>query len=210
MRVRWPRPTLRSARADVCEKDEEMREVRPTGTQRRERQSPPVRWLRWTARRSSVGSRCCRAFAEMRPGCASHGRVASSAPLRRLYHAWYAPICSNVRVRHGGNSPVFMPICPALCLFCFVRRRFFFRPHGRKKKPGLSWPPNQGFGARSGFGAEEEKTGFCAVFFSLPVWFVGVLMNEISRKPARTVTELASARQHQENPADHHGARGGG
>ena len=35
-------------------------------------------------------------------------------------------------------------------------------------------------------------------------------MNGISRKPARTVTELASARQHQENPADHHGARGGG
>ena len=35
-------------------------------------------------------------------------------------------------------------------------------------------------------------------------------MNEISRKPAHTVTELASARQHQENPADHHGARGGG
>ena len=32
-------------------------------------------------------------------------------------------------------------------------------------------------------------------------------MNEISRKPAHTVTELASARQHQENPADHHGAR---
>ena len=35
-------------------------------------------------------------------------------------------------------------------------------------------------------------------------------MNEISRKPAHTVTELASARQHQETPADHHGARGGG
>jgi len=37
-------------------------------------------------------------------------------------------------------------------------------------------------------------------------------MNEIGRKPAQTVTELASARQHQENenPADHHGARGGG
>ena len=33
-------------------------------------------------------------------------------------------------------------------------------------------------------------------------------MNEISRKPAHTVAELASARQHQENPADHHGARG--
>jgi hypothetical protein len=32
-------------------------------------------------------------------------------------------------------------------------------------------------------------------------------MNEISRKPAHTVAELASARQHQENPADHHGAR---
>ena len=29
-------------------------------------------------------------------------------------------------------------------------------------------------------------------------------------KPAHTVTELASARQHPENPADHHGARGGG
>ena len=35
-------------------------------------------------------------------------------------------------------------------------------------------------------------------------------MNKISRKPAQTVAELASARQHQENPADHHGARGGG
>ena len=35
-------------------------------------------------------------------------------------------------------------------------------------------------------------------------------MNEISRTPAHTVTELASARQHQETPADHHGARGGG
>ena len=35
-------------------------------------------------------------------------------------------------------------------------------------------------------------------------------MNEICRKPAHTVTELASAREHQENPADHHGARGGG
>ena len=34
--------------------------------------------------------------------------------------------------------------------------------------------------------------------------------HEISRKPAYTVAELASARQHQENPADHHGARGGG
>ena len=35
-------------------------------------------------------------------------------------------------------------------------------------------------------------------------------MNEMSRKPAHTVTELASARQHQEHeiPADHHGARG--
>ena len=30
-------------------------------------------------------------------------------------------------------------------------------------------------------------------------------MNEIRRKPAHTVTELASDRQHQENPADHHG-----
>ena len=29
-------------------------------------------------------------------------------------------------------------------------------------------------------------------------------MNEISRKPAHIETELASARQHQENPADHH------
>jgi len=35
-------------------------------------------------------------------------------------------------------------------------------------------------------------------------------MNEISRKPAHTVTELTSARQHQENPAEHHRARGGG
>ena len=35
-------------------------------------------------------------------------------------------------------------------------------------------------------------------------------LNEISRKPAQTVVELASARQHQENPAGHHGARGGG
>ena len=35
-------------------------------------------------------------------------------------------------------------------------------------------------------------------------------MNEMSRKPAHTVTELASARQHQEKLADHHGARGGG
>ena len=31
-----------------------------------------------------------------------------------------------------------------------------------------------------------------------------------SRKPAHTVAELASARQHQGNSADHHGARGGG
>ena len=29
-------------------------------------------------------------------------------------------------------------------------------------------------------------------------------MNEISRKPAHTVAELASARQHQENSADYH------
>ena len=35
-------------------------------------------------------------------------------------------------------------------------------------------------------------------------------MNEISRKPAHTVAELASARQHQGKLADHHGARGGG
>ena len=35
-------------------------------------------------------------------------------------------------------------------------------------------------------------------------------MDEISRKPTRTVTELASARQHQGEMADHHGARGGG
>ena len=35
-------------------------------------------------------------------------------------------------------------------------------------------------------------------------------MNEIGCKPAQTVAELASARQHQENPAGHHGARGGG
>ena len=35
-------------------------------------------------------------------------------------------------------------------------------------------------------------------------------MNEIGRKLAHTVAELASVRQHQENPADHHGARGGG
>ena len=34
--------------------------------------------------------------------------------------------------------------------------------------------------------------------------------NEISLKPARTLAELASARQHQENPAGNHGARGGG
>ena len=34
-------------------------------------------------------------------------------------------------------------------------------------------------------------------------------MNSISRKPAQTVAELESARQHQENenPAGHHGAR---
>ena len=35
-------------------------------------------------------------------------------------------------------------------------------------------------------------------------------MNKISRKPAHTVAGLACARQHQENPAGHHGARGGG
>ena len=35
-------------------------------------------------------------------------------------------------------------------------------------------------------------------------------MNGVIRKPAQTVTELESARQHQENPAVHHGARGGG
>ena len=35
-------------------------------------------------------------------------------------------------------------------------------------------------------------------------------MNEFNRKPAYTVSELASGRQHQENPADHHGARGRG
>ena len=36
-------------------------------------------------------------------------------------------------------------------------------------------------------------------------------MNEISRnKAARTVAELASACQHQEKLAGHHGARGGG
>ena len=35
-------------------------------------------------------------------------------------------------------------------------------------------------------------------------------MNEISRKPAYTVAELVSARQHQEKPVDRHGARGGG
>ena len=35
-------------------------------------------------------------------------------------------------------------------------------------------------------------------------------MNEISRKPAHTVTELASARQHQKKLAGHHRARGGG
>ena len=34
-------------------------------------------------------------------------------------------------------------------------------------------------------------------------------MNEISCKPAHTVAELASARQHQESPAGHHGARSG-
>ena len=34
-------------------------------------------------------------------------------------------------------------------------------------------------------------------------------MNEIGHKPAHTVTELASARQHQK-PANHHGARVGG
>ena len=32
-------------------------------------------------------------------------------------------------------------------------------------------------------------------------------MNGISRTPAHTVAELESARQHQENPAGHHGAR---
>ena len=35
-------------------------------------------------------------------------------------------------------------------------------------------------------------------------------MNEISRKPAHTVAELASALQHQGKLIDHHGARGGG
>ena len=36
------------------------------------------------------------------------------------------------------------------------------------------------------------------------------LVGQISLKPARTVAELASARQHQESPAGHHVARGGG
>ena len=35
-------------------------------------------------------------------------------------------------------------------------------------------------------------------------------MNEISRRPAHAVAELASTRQHQAKLADHHGARGGG
>ena len=37
-------------------------------------------------------------------------------------------------------------------------------------------------------------------------------LNKIGRKPARTVADLASARQHQESPAGRHGARarGGG
>jgi hypothetical protein len=35
-------------------------------------------------------------------------------------------------------------------------------------------------------------------------------MNEMSRKPAHTVTELASACQHQEKLAGNHGTRGDG
>ena len=53
-----------------------------------------------------------------------------------------------------------------------------------------------------GFGAGAGTCGCgCGTSFE----FEGYGTNDISRKPAQTVTELASAR----NLADHHGARGG-
>ena len=43
-----------------------------------------------------------------------------------------------------------------------------------------------------------------------PSWRGDGAVSGRTPQPAHTVAELASARQHQENPADHHGARGGG